>query len=198
MHISRRRLREATKSVLVGAAWFGVSAAITIGFLVVDRFAHFNLLGIGLLCVVQLPLYVWFCHGCYQAVKTKLLPIHYVGFGVITVGMLSNFIVGFATMYRVLGIVAPGEPTEHGVTACLYFSVITWTTVGYGDFVPTPASRMVAASEAFAGYLFMAVAVSTLLYLLTQRDPQPPSALSRRRTNFRRRHRSIQHNRWSR
>lgn len=40
----------------------------------------------------------------------------------------------------------------------LYFSVMTWTTVGYGDFVPvTPISKIVAGSEALMGYVFMGV-----------------------------------------
>jgi len=42
---------------------------------------------------------------------------------------------------------------------CLYFSVITMTTTGYGDLIPTEDTRAVAALEAFAGAFMMAVLV---------------------------------------
>ncbi len=38
----------------------------------------------------------------------------------------------------------------------LYFSVVTFTTVGYGDIVPSDAYRLVAAAEAFIGAFMMA------------------------------------------
>lgn len=44
---------------------------------------------------------------------------------------------------------------------CLYFSFITFTTVGYGDIVPcTLPSRAVAASEAFGGIFIMSLFVT--------------------------------------
>jgi hypothetical protein len=52
--------------------------------------------------------------------------------------------------------------------ACLYFSIVTWTTLGYGDVVPTDASRMIAASEALVGYIFMAILISSFGYILNR------------------------------
>ena len=43
---------------------------------------------------------------------------------------------------------------------CLYFSVMTWTTVGYGDFKPAPSTRGLAACEAIAGYLVMTLIIA--------------------------------------
>ncbi|WP_035686288.1 potassium channel family protein [Bradyrhizobium sp. Cp5.3] len=37
----------------------------------------------------------------------------------------------------------------------VYFSIITWTTVGYGDFVPSAAERPIAAEEALFGFIYM-------------------------------------------
>jgi hypothetical protein len=34
---------------------------------------------------------------------------------------------------------------------------VTWTTVGYGDFKPAAAIRLIAASEGFVGYIGMAI-----------------------------------------
>ena len=42
--------------------------------------------------------------------------------------------------------------------------MITWTTVGYGDFTPSPAARPYAAIEAMVGYMFMAFFVPTFIY----------------------------------
>ncbi len=41
----------------------------------------------------------------------------------------------------------------------LYFSVVTFTTLGYGDLVPLGVSRLVAAIEAFAGSFTLALFV---------------------------------------
>ncbi|USE39803.1 pentapeptide repeat-containing protein [Endozoicomonas sp. SCSIO W0465] len=42
---------------------------------------------------------------------------------------------------------------------CLYFSVVTFTTLGYGDLTPLGLSRMVAACEAFTGSFSLALFV---------------------------------------
>lgn len=42
---------------------------------------------------------------------------------------------------------------------CLYFSVVTFTTLGYGDLAPLGLSRMVAACEAFTGSFSLALFV---------------------------------------
>lgn len=42
----------------------------------------------------------------------------------------------------------------------LYFSTVTWTTLGYGDIHPSADARAYAAIEAFFGYLFMGLMVA--------------------------------------
>ncbi|MDH5406821.1 MAG: potassium channel family protein [Candidatus Aminicenantes bacterium] len=46
----------------------------------------------------------------------------------------------------------------------LYFSIVTFTTLGYGDIRPLPApwARMVASGEAFIGAFMIALFVWTL------------------------------------
>jgi hypothetical protein len=52
-------------------------------------------------------------------------------------------------------------PTVEHVFECLYFSVVTFNTVGYGDVTPCGvASRAVAALEAFAGVFTMGLFVT--------------------------------------
>jgi hypothetical protein len=74
----------------------------------------------------------------------------------------------FAGLYR-------GHPVEYDpksvctlseYTTSLYFSVVTWTTLGYGDCTPAPEIRLVAALEALVGNLSFGTAVGLGTYLL--------------------------------
>lgn len=65
----------------------------------------------------------------------------------------------YAIIYSYLGIIENSVETR-SPWSCLYFSIVTWTMVGYGDFVPSPIGRMFAASEALYGYVFMGLYVS--------------------------------------
>jgi hypothetical protein len=47
----------------------------------------------------------------------------------------------------------------------LYFSVITWTTLGYGDFIPSAECRPWAAAEALTGYAMMPLFITALIGL---------------------------------
>lgn len=50
----------------------------------------------------------------------------------------------------------------------LYFSVVTFTTLGYGDLVPVGPSRVVAAIEAFAGSFTLALFVVVFVKKMTR------------------------------
>jgi uncharacterized protein YjbI with pentapeptide repeats len=66
------------------------------------------------------------------------------------VGILSAVVM---TMYAAL-YAGFGALTEHGFGAALYFSVVTFTTLGYGDVTAVRTFRLMAASEAVVGLLF--------------------------------------------
>ena len=51
---------------------------------------------------------------------------------------------------------------------CLYFSVITFTTTGYGDFSPIGLSRLVAVIEAFTGAFSISLFVVVFVRKMTQ------------------------------
>ncbi len=51
---------------------------------------------------------------------------------------------------------------NHSFWHCLYFSVVTFTTLGYGDFRPTGKFRYVAMTEGILGWLTMALFLVTL------------------------------------
>ncbi len=91
-------------------------------------------------------------------------------------GRIFGWIVAVLALFAVvqggLGIIiAPGTPTEsyavlpgwglpswEEVKTCLYFSVVTFTTLGYGDLAPEPqVGRILASAEAALGFVLMSL-----------------------------------------
>jgi hypothetical protein len=59
-----------------------------------------------------------------------------------------------------------GHPEVDALAFLLYFSVVTLTTLGYGDIAPAmPAARMLCSLEAVIGQLFVAVFIARLVSL---------------------------------
>jgi hypothetical protein len=80
---------------------------------------------------------------------------------------IATVIMMYAEIYILFGLKnSSGVEINDGVS-CLYFSIITWTTVGYGDLVPSDPIRLVAASEALVGYVAMAFVIAFLTQRLT-------------------------------
>lgn len=80
-------------------------------------------------------------------------------------------IITFARIYTQYGITGQ-EGIIKSFGDALYFSVVTWTTLGYGDFTPTQESRGWAATEAFLGYIFMGILVALVLHFLGNSKPK--------------------------
>jgi Ion channel len=102
-------------------------------------------------------------------------------FDLMAVGVV---IVAYAQIYRDYGLIdgSTGKADHTPVTA-LYFSIVTWTTVGYGDLKPAADIRLIAASEGFVGYAGMAifiVAFWRIFNALTQHQPHLPRWLLHR------------------
>jgi len=70
----------------------------------------------------------------------------------------------FASFFMISGIsnVGIGFNTSNNFLDCFYFSTVTFTTLGYGDFRPLEGwGRILAGSEAFIGAFMMALFVYT-------------------------------------
>ncbi len=51
---------------------------------------------------------------------------------------------------------------------CIYSSVVTFTTLGYGDITPVGISRVIAATEAFSGSFTIALFVVVFVKKMTR------------------------------
>ncbi|MBL7158804.1 MAG: pentapeptide repeat-containing protein [Candidatus Omnitrophica bacterium] len=75
-------------------------------------------------------------------------------------------ILGYATAYLLLDAIlyTPSIEYHMSISDYVYYSGITFTTVGYGDFIPKASSlfRFLAASEAFIGTFMMGLFIFTL------------------------------------
>jgi hypothetical protein len=70
---------------------------------------------------------------------------------------IISCIVVFSDVCAYYGLRSGDGSVIHDDGACLYFSIITWTTVGYGDYAPTPDLRIFSAIEAMFGYICMSL-----------------------------------------
>lgn len=88
----------------------------------------------------------------------------------LTVPVLIGY---FALVYKSFGIIdtSTNETIKPDWIDSLYFSVVTWTTLGYGDFKPIHDLKMWVIAEALMGYIFMGLLLAKLVYL-SQRTGQ--------------------------
>ena len=70
----------------------------------------------------------------------------------------------FAALYHAFNAIVGVSGAAPGIFNCLYFSFVTFTTVGYGDIVPRAdfLSKALACAEAFAGPFMAGLFVFTL------------------------------------
>ncbi|HEY6264268.1 MAG TPA: potassium channel family protein [Candidatus Acidoferrum sp.] len=80
-------------------------------------------------------------------------------------------------LFNLTEAITPGSFAHDGVimriprSSFLYFSLVTLTTVGYGDIVPvTAVARVFAALEGVAGVLYIAITVARLVAAYQKAD----------------------------
>jgi hypothetical protein len=67
-----------------------------------------------------------------------------------------------------------GTVLKNRESELLYFSLVTLSTIGYGDIVPVdPEVRMLAALEGLIGVLYIAITVAILVSAFRQRRELP-------------------------
>jgi hypothetical protein len=78
------------------------------------------------------------------------------------------FAAGYAAVHAIDGAGAIKGMSHPEFLDLLYFSAITYTTVGYGDLVPVGALRVIAAVESLAGFVLVSWSAS-FTYLVMER-----------------------------
>jgi hypothetical protein len=65
----------------------------------------------------------------------------------------------FSVLYQNVGLLANGKIVRPSLLDAIYFSSVTFSTLGYGDFAPHPSARIIAASQALLGNLHLGMIV---------------------------------------
>jgi len=83
---------------------------------------------------------------------------------------ISTFytICSFAFYYKQFGLIGSETTPIPNDFDYLYFSAVTFSTLGYGDFSPAVYSRAVAAIEALYGNLHLGMIAGTIFLIITE------------------------------
>jgi len=112
---------------------------------------------------------------------SKIIDL-FCGYGEKPMRLISTAIIAiisFAMLYAVVGLQYNGEinnlaktssPTEiiEVFSNAIYFSTVTFTTLGYGDFTPVGFSRLIASIQAITGSFTVALFVVVFVRRMTR------------------------------
>ena len=85
---------------------------------------------------------------------------------------IITIIISFAFHYKSAGLIGPSGEFFPSYYDALYFSITTFTTLGYGDFQPLAEYRLTTSLEALAGMVSMAIGAS-FIWLWCQENMVP-------------------------
>lgn len=150
--------------VLVGGLWVGLARLIPSGlprsvFIVALAFAF-------------LVSYVWLL---ISRVRVILVGSEHLLFhGLVAAAEVVAMLVAFGAVYQEVGIIdntRPGSPVVHEFWSSVYYSVVTFTTLGYGDFYPQGIGRVLAGMQALTGYIMLGLLASTAASVISPYSP---------------------------
>ena len=150
--------------VWVRPAWLLMLAVVV--FAVASHFVH-NQVIIGIRWGLLAVFFALTALGFFSYVRTapSITPTHL--FTAMTIFLLIGFT--WASLYSVIEVFYPGSfqiaghPIDHQ-SELLYFSLVTLSTVGYGDVLPLSGeARMLAALEGVTGVLFIAITIAIVV-----------------------------------
>lgn len=81
----------------------------------------------------------------------------------------TSVILQFTRIYSAFGVESAAGSLDRSVTTAHYFSIVTWTILGYGDFHPIEKLRLFASFEALLGYAAMAVIAGIVVVIITKK-----------------------------
>ena len=95
-------------------------------------------------------------HGLARLGGRRRIKVLYAIASVLVVHVLEIWIFGLA-LWLLLHWPAFGNlgPGDQRLFDCIYFSAVTYTTVGYGDLAPVGPIRFLAGTEALTGFVLL-------------------------------------------
>lgn len=83
---------------------------------------------------------------------------------------IASITVYFGYIFLALGIKSSDGAAVTNIFDAIYFSVVTWATLGYGDYTPsTVAAKVFVMIESTAGYFVMALLIAAFTESLRRR-----------------------------
>ena len=143
--------------------WIGFAASVGLLWLmrsVVERGSVDAPYGAALLILLALAASLFIV---WMAMRTRMTLPRLLAY----ISLQFYIIVIYAMIYARIGLLDGGGELLHDLGTGFYFSLVTWTTLGYGDLQPPEPLRLLAGSEAILGYISMGVLVALLLQWLT-------------------------------
>ena len=123
----------------------------------------------------------------FPAVVRQAFTHRRVDLNTLAAGITAYLLIGifFASMYRAVSALEGYHLFKQSVHPAsgdyTYFSFITLTTVGYGDFTPgTDTARSLAIAEAIMGQIFLVTAVARIMSLFGTERPTSRTTPARR------------------
>lgn len=110
--------------------------------------------------VLALVIYIFFILK-----RTKFIRAlsQLVEISLMSLSLILTVVFSYTDIYRYLGIIDGSGVVVRDSLSCFYFSIVTYTTLGYGDYRPSPEARLFAASEALLGYILLSLFIGVLL-----------------------------------
>ena len=75
----------------------------------------------------------------------------------------------FANAYELFGTVNNNKVPLNSLLDFTYFSVVTFTTLGYGDYLPTGAAQIIAMIEVLVGFVFFSFLIGIVSAIFYER-----------------------------
>lgn len=137
---------KASEEVLSGISSMALFIVIVIGLLLLGANQSWFWLVVYLYIATAFYIYLYFSSKLARGTNLYFFA-----------GFMAMIIVSYALIYSVLGGTDMGI---HSLSDARYFSIVTWTTLGYGDITPNEETRAYAASQALLGYFYMGMFVA--------------------------------------
>ena len=152
-----------TISILEAFSWLILPIGLILSFLtkLSVLFAYINIISpIFLICIIiwSIPANLNWSKNLYGHLFSKVIILVFFT------------IVIYAIEYKYIGLIdSLSKPNKESFLKALYFSITTWTTLGFGDIIPSYNCRLLASAEALTGTISIPLIFAMAWFWIEQR-----------------------------